>query len=113
MLHDVAKSDSQVYLITPRDKATLRNSKQGGKVYLKVVPIIISYGCKSLMTYAILDDGAERTIILPAAVKHLNLQGEAETPTLCTIRQDIAHLAGQSVSFHVAPLAHPKTAPCY
>ena len=67
VVHDVAKSDSRVYLITPRDQATLSNSKQGRKVYLKVVPIIISNGCKSLKTHAILDNGAERTIILPAA----------------------------------------------
>lgn len=59
-----------------------------------MVPIIISHGRKSLTTYAILDDGAERTIMLPAATQRLNLQGEAETLTQRTIRQDVTHLAG-------------------
>lgn len=108
VLHGAAKSDSRVYLITPRDQAALSNSKQGGKVYLKVVPIIINHGRKSLNTYAILDDGAERTIILPAAVQHLGLKGKTETLMLRTICQDVAHLAGESVSFYVAPRAHPK-----
>ncbi|KAK0150703.1 hypothetical protein N1851_008173 [Merluccius polli] len=75
VLHTIAKPGPRVYLITPEDRASLANSKQGGKVYLKVVPIVISHGSKSLHTYAILDDGAERTIILPAAVRHLELKG--------------------------------------
>lgn len=107
VLHDIAKTDLQVYHITPQDKAALSNSKKGGKVYLKVVPVIISHSCKSLRTYAILDDGAGRTVILPASAQHL-LQGKTEVLTLCTIRQNVAHLDGQSVSFHVSPLAHPK-----
>ena len=57
-------------------------------MYLKVVPIIISHGSKSLRTYTILDDGAERTIILPAAVLHLELKGEAESLALRTIRHE-------------------------
>ena len=77
-------------------------------MYLKVVPIIISHGSKSLHTYAILDDGAERTIILPAAVRHLELKGEAESLALRTIRQDVARLTGASVNFHVASLARPS-----
>lgn len=77
-------------------------------MYLKVVPIIISHGSKSLQTYAILDDGAAHTIILPAAAQHLELKGEAESLTLRTIRQDVAHLTGASVDFHVASLTQPS-----
>ena len=75
VLHTITKPGPRVYLITPEDRASLANSKQGGKVYLKVVPIIISHGSKSLHTYAILDDEAECKIILPAAVRHLELKG--------------------------------------
>ncbi|XP_034536205.1 uncharacterized protein LOC117810467 [Notolabrus celidotus] len=107
VLHTIAKPGSRVYLITPKDRASLANSKRGGKVYLKVVPIIISNGSKSLQTYAILDDGAERTIILPAAVRHLGLKGEAESLALRTIRQDVTCLTGSSVNFHVASLTQP------
>lgn len=77
-------------------------------MYLKVVPVIISHGSKVLQTYAILDDGAECTIILPAAVRHLKPKGEAESLALRTIRQDVACLTGTSVNFHVAPLMHPS-----
>ncbi|KAK7881024.1 hypothetical protein WMY93_030613 [Mugilogobius chulae] len=108
VLHNVAKSNSQVYLVTPRSQATFSNSRQGGKVYLKVVPIIISHSDKSMKTYAILDDGAERTIILPDAAKYLGLKGKTETLTLRTVRQDIAQLVGESVSFYVAPQARPR-----
>lgn len=107
VLHCVDKPSPRVYLITQNNRAVLYNSKQGGKVYLKVVPVIISHGDKSLNTYAILDDEAERTMILPAAVQHLGLKGEAESLFLQTIRQDVASLTGESVDFHVASLTQP------
>lgn len=62
VLHAIAKPGPRVYLITPKGHASLANSTQGGKVYLKVAPVIISHRIKVLQTYAILDDGAERTI---------------------------------------------------
>lgn len=61
MLHDVTRSGPCVYLITPKDCTSAANSLQGGKVYLKVVPIAVRHGTTSLQTYTILDDGAERT----------------------------------------------------
>ena len=96
-----------VYLITPKDCTSAANSMQGGKVYLKVLPIIISHGTKSLQTYAILDDGAEHTIILPAEVRDLGLRGRAES-LVRTVRQDVVHLTGASVDFHVASPASPS-----
>lgn len=76
-------------------------------VYLKVIPVIVSNGAKTLHTYAILDDGAERTIILTEATQHLGLAGEVESMALRTIRQDVAHIKGSSVSFHIASPAQP------
>nr|XP_061828893.1 uncharacterized protein LOC133614723 [Nerophis lumbriciformis] len=108
VLHDITRPGPQIFLITPKDCTSAANSMQGGKVYLKVVPIIISHGTRSLQTYAILDDGAERTIILPAAVRDLNLRGRAESLTLRTVRQDVVHLTGASVDFHVASPASPS-----
>ncbi|KAJ3604296.1 hypothetical protein NHX12_029037 [Muraenolepis orangiensis] len=53
-----ARSGPRVYLITPKDRTLLSNSKQGGKMYLRwQVPVISSHESKLLHTYAILDDG--------------------------------------------------------
>ncbi|KAK0137358.1 hypothetical protein N1851_026443 [Merluccius polli] len=107
VLHRVAKPGPSLFLVTPLDRATLKRSNQGRRVYLKVVPVLVRNGKRSLHTYTILDDGAERTILLPAAAQHLNLKGEEESLALRTIRHDVAHLTGTSVDFHVSSLAHP------
>lgn len=67
----------------------------------------VSNGKKSLHTYVILDDGAKRTIILTEAIHHLGLTGELKSMALRTIRQDVAHIQGSSVSFHIASPAQP------
>ena len=68
---------------------------------VKVVPIQLHSGGKTLDTYAVLDDGSERTILLPAAARHLGLHREDEVLSLRTVRQDVVKLKGASVSFEV------------
>ncbi|KAK0139446.1 hypothetical protein N1851_023834 [Merluccius polli] len=74
---------------------------------LKVVPVLLHYGEKTLDTFAILDDGSERTMLLPAAVKSLGIRGPAEALPLRTVRQDIQVLHGYAVSFHISSVALP------
>ncbi|KAJ8375623.1 hypothetical protein SKAU_G00062030 [Synaphobranchus kaupii] len=59
-------------------------------------------------TYAVLDDGSERTMLLPAAAQKLGLGGSPEILALRTIRQDVQTLHGASVSFKVSPLSQPQ-----
>ena len=73
------------------------------RVLLKVVRVTLTHGERSLDTYAILDDGSERTMLLPAAVRKLGLQGRPEDMALRTIRHDVQTLHVASVSFHVCP----------
>ncbi|XP_043969674.1 uncharacterized protein LOC122829297 [Gambusia affinis] len=91
-LFTVATSSSMVYV---------SQSSHSSRVMVKVVPIQLHSGGKTLDTYAILDDGSERTILLPAAAKYLGLQRENEVLSLRTIRQDVVKLNGASVSFEV------------
>ena len=85
------------------DRPTDRN-----RVLLKVIKVILRHGRRTLDTYAILDDGAERTMLLPAAAEKLGLQGTPESLALRTIRQDVQTLQGASVSFRVSPASQPK-----
>ncbi|KAJ8414084.1 hypothetical protein AAFF_G00066820 [Aldrovandia affinis] len=57
-------------------------------VLLKVVRVLL-HGDSTLDTYAILDDGSERTMLLPAATWKLGLQGTPEDLALRNIRQGI------------------------
>ena len=78
------------------------------RVMLKIVPVLLHHQGRSLSTFALLDDGSERSMLLPAAAKALGVKGAPEDLPLRTVRQDIQVLHGHKVSFHVSPLANPK-----
>lgn len=48
------------------------------QVLLKLSRVILKSGSKVIETYAIMDDGSERTILLCEAADRLGLQGEPE-----------------------------------
>lgn len=77
-------------------------------VLLKVIKVLLSHHHRTLETYAVLDDGSERTMLLPEAAKQLGLEGTPEDLSLWTIRQDVQTLRGACVSFCISPAARPK-----
>ncbi|XP_076857121.1 uncharacterized protein LOC143511024 [Brachyhypopomus gauderio] len=103
VLHEVATKACQTPFtsIASSSMVYVSQSSHSGRVMVKVIPIQLHSGDKTLDTYAVLDDGSERTILLPAAARHLGLQREDEVLSLRTIRQDVVKLNGASVSFEV------------
>lgn len=77
------------------------------KVLLKISKVVLRNGDKSLETYAVLDDGSERTILLQPAAKQLGLKGSKEVLALRTVRQEVEKLHGAAVSFTISPAANP------
>ncbi|XP_019218180.1 uncharacterized protein LOC109203254 [Oreochromis niloticus] len=112
VLHEVCQQEPRKVLMvgTAPDTSTIYidHPNRPHKVLLKVVKVCLYNAEYSLETFAVLDDGSERSIILPPAVQHLNLQKEAETLPLRTVRQDVIHLQGASVSFEISPAHDPK-----
>ncbi len=78
------------------------------KVLLKVVEVTLQNGNRSLDTYALLNDGSERTILLHSAAQTLQLRGKSESLKPRTVRQDVQTLNGATVSFTLIPKAHPN-----
>lgn len=78
------------------------------KVLLKVIKVILRNGKHVLETFAILDDGSERTILLQAAAQKLNLHGKTENLVLRTVRQDMKVIQGNTVSFSISPACQPQ-----
>ncbi|XP_073764219.1 uncharacterized protein [Danio rerio] len=79
----------------------------GKQVLLKLSRVVIRNGDRSLETYAVLDDGLERTILLHEAAQRLGLQGTIEDLALRTVRQEVHTIRGNSVSFTIAPASQP------
>lgn len=77
------------------------------QVLLKVTKVILQNGDHALETFAILDDGSERTILLQAAAQKLKLHGKPENLALRTVRQDVKIIHGSSVSFTISPACQP------
>lgn len=99
VLHEVA---TKAFTVTASSSMVyVSQSSHSSRVMVKVVPVQLHSRGKTLDTYAVLDDGSERTILLPAAARHLGLQKEDEVLSLRTIRQDVVKLNGASVSFEV------------
>ncbi|XP_073725195.1 uncharacterized protein [Misgurnus anguillicaudatus] len=78
------------------------------KVLLKVVRVLLHHGDNTLDTFAILDDGSERTMLLTEAAQKLGLQGTPENLALRTIRHDVQTINGAAVSFHISPYTKPS-----
>ncbi|KAJ8381811.1 hypothetical protein SKAU_G00025890 [Synaphobranchus kaupii] len=106
---DVAVKEESCLTSSASDSLYLDRPEAGNRVMLKVVPVIVQYGERTLDTFAILDDGSERTMLLPAAAKSLGMKGTPEALPLRTVRQDIQVLHGHTVSFRVFPAGNPQT----
>lgn len=78
------------------------------RVLLKVVRVLLRNKDRTLDTYAILDDGSERTMLLPEAVDKLGLHKRPEDLALRTIRQDVQTLKGSAISFKISSPMNPK-----
>ncbi|XP_073782539.1 uncharacterized protein [Danio rerio] len=113
VLHDAntrpEESKAESCLVnTSLDVLYLDKPSSHARVLLKVVRVTLQNGDKTLDTYAILDDGSERTMLLPEAVNQLNLDKRPETLALRTIRQEVQTLNGASVSFKISSTSKPK-----
>lgn len=70
--------------------------------------MLLQNGDHTLETFAIFDDGSERTILLPEATQKLQLQGTPEDLTLRTVRQGLRTLHGVSVTIKLSPASQPS-----
>lgn len=56
------------------------------RVFLKVIRVQLHHQGRTLNTYAVLDDGSERTVLLPTTATKLGLQGTPEDLPLRTVK---------------------------
>lgn len=93
-----------------RDPSTscLIRSSCNSRVLLKVVRVLLSYRGRQLETYAILDDGSERTMLLVTAARFLGLDGAAESLMLKTVCQGTETIAGTTVTFNVSSASNTE-----
>lgn len=120
-LHEVNVNPSHKEDSANVEKSCLTNSSPyrffldkpsvGGRVMLKLVPVNLYYEDRTLDTFALLDDGSERTILHSTAVKALVIQGVPEDLPLRTVRDDMQVLHGSLISLQISPLCKPQT--CY
>ncbi|KAI2668771.1 hypothetical protein H4Q32_005566 [Labeo rohita] len=95
-------------LVSSTSKRLYLDRPQGfSSVLLKMVRVTLKHKGLSLDTYAVLDDGSERTMLLPLAARKLGLTGQTENLTLRTIRQDITKLHSATVSFQISTPSQP------
>lgn len=112
VLHEVnlrpGKNESaSAELKPPTDVLYLDRRAGCSQVLLKFSKVLLSNSNHTLETYAVLDDGSERTILLPEAAQRLQLQGNQGSLTLRTVQQDLRTLHGSSVTFNIFSVDQP------
>ncbi|KAK7880057.1 hypothetical protein WMY93_033275 [Mugilogobius chulae] len=78
------------------------------QVLLKISKVLLRNGEHTLETFAILDDGSERTILLQEATQKLQLKGTPESLSLRTVRQGVRTIHGAAVTIKVSPANQPS-----
>ncbi|KAI7805208.1 hypothetical protein IRJ41_001894 [Triplophysa rosa] len=110
VLHDSVSDTSRAVLMvsSPSTRIYLDRPNRSPKVMLKVVKVLLHNGRRTMETYAVLDDGSERTIVLQPVVQQLKLTGTPELLPLQTIQQCHTELEGSSISFEVSSVFKPR-----
>jgi len=110
VLHEsVQETKQKVYTVSLfPTKVYLDRPNRSQRVMLKVVKVLLHNGDRRMETYAVLDDGSERSIVLPQVVQQLNLVCHPETLPLQTVHQSIKQLNGASVSLEVSSPLRPS-----
>ena len=91
----------------PADTLYIDQPNRSPRVMFKVVPVFLING-QQRRTYAILDDGSERTIILTSAVSQLQLKGPEEILNFRTVRHKVIPITGETISCSISPLNQKK-----
>ncbi|KAI3370351.1 hypothetical protein L3Q82_025121 [Scortum barcoo] len=108
ILHDVNSTSSVKPEMPAPATYYLDPSWISSCVLLKMIKVFLYNGKWRIETYAILDDGSERTILLHSAAQQLGLQGQCEELALRTIQQDTRTVQGRTVSFSVSSTNLPQ-----
>ena len=91
----------------PQVKCYYLDPGSSANVLLKVAKVHLHSEGRVFETYAVLDDGSERTFLLPEAAHQLGLQGMEEKLAIRTIQRDVKDIIGARVSFEIAPARRP------
>lgn len=80
MHESVQETKQKVYKVSLLPtKVYLDRPNRSQRVMLKVVKVLLHNGNRKMETYAVLDDGSERSIVLAQVVQQLNLVWHPET----------------------------------
>lgn len=106
ILHDAIQKG--VDKPTPSVNMYIDKDRRPHNVMLKIVPVRLHGPNGCLDTYAVLDDGSMRTIILDEAVNKLDLTGERDEIHLTTVRQEPTQCIGRTLTFEISAAEQPN-----
>ncbi|XP_038075608.1 uncharacterized protein LOC119743278 [Patiria miniata] len=108
VLHEAAQKATSVFMVKPTSQSVyVDKPSRPCNTMLKVVRVTLHGPDSNIDSYAVLDDGSERTMLLQDAAQQLKLSGTPETMHLRTVREDLVICQGQSVSLSVSPHDKP------
>ncbi|XP_073719287.1 uncharacterized protein [Misgurnus anguillicaudatus] len=108
ILHEsVQEVQHSVLMVSlPPTRIYLDHPNRSQKVMLKVIKVLLHNGDLTMESYAVLDDGSERSIVLPQVVNQLKLLKHPETLPLRTVHQRSLSLMVHQLLFKCPPVMH-------
>ncbi|XP_067674852.1 uncharacterized protein [Haliotis asinina] len=110
VLHAAVKAQTnKVYsVMTEKPAVYVDQPSKPCSVMLKVVKVVLHGPGGQMETYAVLDDGSQRTMILTSTAERLKLCGRTDEILLSTIRHESYRCTGKSVNLSISPGDSPQ-----
>ncbi|XP_067654470.1 uncharacterized protein [Haliotis asinina] len=110
VLHDAVKAQTnKVYsVMTEKPAVYVDQPSKPCSVMLKVVKVVLHGPGGQMETYAVLDDGSQRTMILTSTAERPKLCGRTDEILLSTIWHESYRCTGKSVNLSISPGDSPQ-----
>ena len=95
--------------MTTASRASCAVANSSGRVFLNIVPVIVSSNGKEIAVYAFLDQGSTTTLCTQDLLAQLGVEGEDANYSITTVNQTTTCRSGKKVNINVSSLDKANT----
>ena len=115
LLHDASyalfaeSNDSTTTRLDQKTIATVATTQVGGNAYLRILPVKVTAGAKSVTTLALLDDGSQATLCSSSLLNRLNAVTKPSTINITTITGQTNNIESSTANLKVSSITGEST----
>ena len=93
------------------EQATINSHSVKSHTFLKIIPVTISNGSRTVTTNTFLDSGSDSTLVRKGLAEKLNLNGTTKTLKIRNVLNNEMSYESNLVNFFISSKQHPKVIP--